>query len=593
MSVRVSVTDRARALAATLAQPRQLLAGDRIGGPAVAAVTVLEHLVFNPADDAVLNGLLALVLAVLVAVVVTIVRRHFPIGALLVAVVVSNLVPAGLAMVGFASYGVGYRVVRVGVTVAVIGIVTIADIAVWLSLVSPWDVDALAVAMIIGLVLVVPALFGRYHRQRAALVMSGWERAERLERERAMTVEQARLRERTRIAREMHDSLGHDLSLIALQAGALELDPELPERYRETARTLRATTTEAMERLRDVIGVLREDRDAGVPTEPAGEDLTALVERAKSSGVDVCLEVSSAADAPPAPPLFDRAIYYVVREAITNATKHAPGTPITVRVTRTAAATTATVRNPLPARPVGRGEPSAGTGLISLTERMRLVGGDLRTSSEGGAFTVTATVPHDGPTGSPADGAARAGETVPPEMAAVGISAMGDGPNRTPVGSLPKYEPSVDELTELYDRTAPVGRLRRRLWLWLVLPMTLVIVAVAVILTYVGMERSTMPAATFESLRIGQSQEQVERLLPTVAQSPPVLPDGEPDRPDGATCRYYAPRRSGWMWPEFKRTYRICFADGRLVGADVLHHPDAPRTSHQAGARPDGGGSSS
>src|SRR5690606_34260431 len=99
-----------------------------------------------------------------------------------------------------------------------IGIVTIADIAVWLSLVSPWDVDALAVAMIIGLVLVVPALFGRYHRQRAALVMSGWERAERLERERAMTVEQARLRERTRIAREMHDSLGHDLSLIALQA---------------------------------------------------------------------------------------------------------------------------------------------------------------------------------------------------------------------------------------------------------------------------------------------------------------------------------------------------------------------------------------
>src|SRR5690606_35566836 len=141
--------------------------------------------------------------------------------------------------------------------------------------------------------------------------------------------------------------------------------------------------------------------------------------------------------------------------------------------------------------------------------------------------------------------------------------------------------------------TAPVGRLRRRLWLWLVLPMTLVIVAVAVILTYVGMERSTMPAATFESLRIGQSQEQVERLLPTVAQSPPVLPDGEPDRPDGATCRYYAPRRSGWMWPEFKRTYRISFADGRLVGADVLHPPDAPRTSHQAGARPDGGGSSS
>lgn len=566
MSTAVTVPDRIRALASALThRPRQVLVRDRIRGPVIAVLTVLEFFAFNPSGDDILNGPLAFALALFAVVFVVVVRRHFPVAALIVAALASSTLPPGITLVAFASYGVGYRVVRVGATVAAIAVIGVADIAFWLIRMTPWNEESVTVVVVTLLILVVPALFGRYHRQRAVLVVSGWERAERLEHERALTIEQARLRERTRIAQEMHDSLGHDLSLIALQAGALELDPELPERHRETAQTLRATTTEAMERLREVIGVLREDRDTGdgAPTQPADEDLNALIERASGSGVDVRLELAPADDElPKPPPIADRAVYYVVREAITNATKHAPGAPIVVRVNRSADVTTAVVENPV-ASSAKSAEAAGGTGLISLTERMRLVGGDLSTRTADGTFTLTATVPHH-------DG------TVD-ESAATAL---------VPVRSLPKYHPSVDELTELYEQTAPVGRLRRRLWVWLVAPVALVLVAFLLVITYVGMDRSTMTAETFESLRAGDPQEQVEPLLPDVQQSPPELQQPEPDRPADATCRYYAPRLDDWMWPDFDRTYRICFAAGRLVGTDVLNHPDSPRTSHQAGAEP-------
>lgn len=563
MSPAVSAPDRLRALAGAVRRPRELLRRDWPRALVLGVLTGLEFAAFNPSGDDVLNGPLALALALPAVAFVVVVRRHLPVVAMIGAVLTSSMVPAGITIVAFASYGVGYRVMRVGVTWAAIGLITLADIGIWLGRVTPWDVETASVAFVMVLVLVVPALFGRYHRQRAALVMSGWERAERLEHERSMMIEQARLRERTRIAREMHDSLGHDLSLIALQAGALELDPAVPERQRETARTLRTTTTDAMERLREVIGVLRDDRAPdGAPTQPASESLEALVERAASSGVDVRLE-SDAEDVESAtpPPMAERAVYSMVREGITNATKHAPGAPIVVRVRRTTTETTATVENPLVESASEPGADSGGIGLIGLAERMRLVGGDLVTSTAGGVFAVRARVPHHEP-------------------------LRDDAAPTAPKSALPKYQPSVDELTEIYERTAPVGRLRRRLWLWLVTPMALVVIAFALVMTYVGMDRSTMTVETYAELRVGMPQQDAAELLPTVQQSPPELDRAEPPRPVTASCRYYAPRLDGWMWPDFDRTYRICFADGRLASADLIDHHHSPRTSHQAGAEP-------
>lgn len=169
---------------------------------------------------------------------------------------------------------------------------------------------------------VFPWLVGRHRRQDRALVAAGWSRAAQLEREQRIIADRARLRERARIAQDMHDSLGHDLSLIALRAGALQVAPGLDDAHRAAARELRVAAAEATERLREIIGVLRDATavdaadaggtdataaglaagglpDAGTgapgsasgtaPLVPAGESIEALVERAADSGLPVRL----------------------------------------------------------------------------------------------------------------------------------------------------------------------------------------------------------------------------------------------------------------------------------------------------------------
>ncbi|OPF71594.1 histidine kinase [Streptomyces antioxidans] len=108
---------------------------------------------------------------------------------------------------------------------------------------------------------VLPWFVGRFCRHRA-----GWERAARLEREQRLIAEQARLR-RARIAQDMHDVLGHELSLTALSAGALKLAPGLTDGHREAAGDIRAGAAGAVDRLGEVISVLRQEPD-GAPPEP-------------------------------------------------------------------------------------------------------------------------------------------------------------------------------------------------------------------------------------------------------------------------------------------------------------------------------------
>src|SRR5688500_17952609 len=117
-----------------------------------------------------------------------------------------------------------------------------------------------------------PWLVGRYRRQQRALVAAGWEQAEQLEREQRMLAREVRLRERARIAEDMHDSLGHELSLLALRAGALELSADLDERTRAVAGQLRAGAAAATGQLRDIIDVLRDDPDPAGDAAPTAGD---------------------------------------------------------------------------------------------------------------------------------------------------------------------------------------------------------------------------------------------------------------------------------------------------------------------------------
>ncbi|MFD8533271.1 DUF5690 family protein [Streptosporangium canum] len=223
-----------------------------------------------------------------------------------------------------------------------------------------------------------PWLIGRLAGQRAG----------QHARERRLVAAQAQLRERNRIAQDMHDSLGHDLALIALRAAALEMAPDLAERHRQAAGELREATAETTERLRRVIGVLREDDRA--PLAPPEESVAEIVDRARESGLRVELRGLES--------LRDRTACRVVQESLTNATKHAPGSAVAVEVLRAAAGITVTVTNQAAQAPTGRPR-GGGLGLIGLRERVRLAGGTFESGPSGGGFRVVARFPcEDGAT---------------------------------------------------------------------------------------------------------------------------------------------------------------------------------------------------
>jgi signal transduction histidine kinase len=253
--------------------------------------------------------------------------------------------------------------------------------------------ESLAWGTVFTLIIV---LWGMVVRSRRQLVVSLRDRAERAENEQQLRVAQARALERTRIAREMHDVLAHRISLLSLHAGALEIRPgAAPEEVAGAAGVIRASAHQALQDLRDVIGVLREDDGVRPPDrpQPTLAEVAALAGESRDAGVKVRLDVR--VDETGVPELTGRTAYRIVQEALTNARKHAPGTVVTVTLTGApSTGLTVDVRNPLPVSPVPGAIPGTGTGLIGLAERATLAGGRLahgRTPQ--GEFAVTAWLP--------------------------------------------------------------------------------------------------------------------------------------------------------------------------------------------------------
>jgi signal transduction histidine kinase len=240
------------------------------------------------------------------------------------------------------------------------------------------------------------ALFVRARRQ---LLSSLRERAERAEAEQQMLAERARQTERVRIAREMHDVLGHRVSLIALQAGGLEVRPGLPADVAQAAGVIRATARQALVELRQVIGVLRDNAESSsasaidVPPAPLPTlaDIPRLVEDSRLAGARVSLDISVASDATPPGPL-GRDAYRIVQEGLTNVHKHVVGGAASVTVQGgPGAGLHVMISNPLPGP--GFAYRAGGSGLIGLAERVALAGGTLKHGpTEDGRFVVDAVL---------------------------------------------------------------------------------------------------------------------------------------------------------------------------------------------------------
>ncbi|WP_026316332.1 sensor histidine kinase [Actinokineospora enzanensis] len=266
-----------------------------------------------------------------------------------------------------------------------------------LLVVRPWDSSA---ELVLGTVLLVvlPALIGLYIRTHRGLVQALTDRAERAEREQHLLAEQARADERVRLAEEMHDVVTHRVSLMVLHAGALAVTgPD--DHTRTAAEGLRAAGCEALNELRELVGVLRNDTTDRQPQETADEpaavpDLTTLVAESESVGVpvDLVLEGNPALTSA----AVGRTAYRVVQESLTNIRKHAPGAPTRVHVRYGGDRVRITVRNAAATRTVDSGlsRTGSGVGLVGLRQRVELVGGTLTSGPRaGGGFEVDAVLP--------------------------------------------------------------------------------------------------------------------------------------------------------------------------------------------------------
>jgi signal transduction histidine kinase len=234
--------------------------------------------------------------------------------------------------------------------------------------------------------------WGAMLRARRALLASLHERARRAEAEQGRRVAEARMLERTRIAREMHDVLAHRLSLVATYAGALEYRPDAPpEKLARAAGVVRTGVHQALDELREVILVLREEEAAEERPQPALADVPRLIGESRDAGTDVRLRDEVAGqDAPPA--TAGRTAYRIVQEGLTNARKHAADAPVHVALEGSPGAGLAIeIRNPLTGAPPLA--PGSGTGLVGLTERVRLAGGRLDHGVTAGEFRLHAWLP--------------------------------------------------------------------------------------------------------------------------------------------------------------------------------------------------------
>lgn len=407
------------------------------------------------------------------------------------------------------------------VTATVVGAVTEARALESAALAAS---AALAHAAGIALPLVLVELVRRRRRHRD----QGWELARSLAREEHARTESALAAERAAMAGDIHDNLGHRLTLVSVQLGRLSLDPELPEAGRAAVEEARRGVSEAAAELGETVQLLT----AGRPSSraPADRSLSAVVATARAAGMTVESEL---------PPDLDRdlstharaALARVLSEALANAAKHARGEVVRVRGAVVDDRAVLTVANP---HGTEGAAPGSGHGLPSLHHRLKLLRGRLDVEDDE-EHLLRAVVPVD---------------AVP----------AGDAETADAFAEVSRTRRQAEEDARRAGRLA-----------WAV---PLGLAGASVLLTvvgYVGLAvASTLPPDRFAEIEVGMTQDAAERILPAVEMI--EAPRDALPEPDGATCRYHESTVSLFARED---VYRVCLADGVVVGADTIP-PGAP-----------------
>jgi signal transduction histidine kinase len=215
------------------------------------------------------------------------------------------------------------------------------------------------------------------------------ERAERLERERERESARAVAEEQARIARELHDVIAHNLSVMVVQAAAAnDVFDARPDRAREALRTIEATGRSALTELRRLLGGVRGDGADFTPQPDLGQ-LDELIDQVRAAGLQVVLSIEG--EPRPLPAALELSAYRIVQEALTNTLKHAHASRADVALRYRDEALDIEIRDD----GTGNGDgPESGHGLIGMRERVGIFGGSLAAGPvPGGGFAIAARFP--------------------------------------------------------------------------------------------------------------------------------------------------------------------------------------------------------
>jgi signal transduction histidine kinase len=261
-----------------------------------------------------------------------------------------------------------------------------------------WAVVGAFVALVVhqyeDVIVLGPLMAGVFAGGR--LMQSREQLAAALQAERAHAERYAVAEERARIARELHDVVGHAIAVLTVQAGAerISLGETLPETTR-VLEQIEVTGRQTLQEMRRLLGVLRAEEDeAFLSPQPGLDQVDALAERVARSGVRVDVRVEG--EPVPLPPGVDISAYRIVQEALTNVLKHAAASAAEIRIAHADRAVEIEVTDNGSARPLASGAAAGGHGLTGMRERVELYGGSLEAGPRvDGGWRLLARLPKD------------------------------------------------------------------------------------------------------------------------------------------------------------------------------------------------------
>jgi len=420
--------------------------------------------------------------------------------------------------------------VRAGPTVPLLSIVTWVLVSAIVAQLPGLTIENLALGVVAGLLtslcLTVPLAVAAVLRHRREYLHRGWRLAAMEAARRSNDIQAALQRERMSLAAEMHDGLGHGLTLITVRLGQLSLTSTLAPADRAAVTELRQASAEAAEELGNAVRLLRDPgavaTGTGVPT------IMDAVESARSAGIPVTTAVPEglneilSAEA-------QTAVARLVQESLTNAAKHAPGERVSIAIHVTGATMVAEVSNAMPAQDSAEPPPSSGFGLVGIRHRAAMLGGTLEVGHSPDVFALKLILPTDAKP-SPSDRATAAEDIVAAENEAA------------------------------QDRTKATR-------VAIVLPAAILGAVLAVTFAYLGAATmlSVMGAAQFAEIQPGDSRAEVELSLPVfeVLDAPH---DQFPPK-SGEQCRYY---ESDVTFFERSDVHVVCFDDDAVTRMGVI-----------------------